>query len=182
MSNIRQPAVVVGVDGTRASLTALRWAADEARRRGALLHVVRAWDSQFSAPYAPPADEWTRAQQYAEPGASLSAQLGAIFGPQLPAGVSSELTQGIAERILVDRSAGADLLVLGSAAAPPLAGRAIGSVVRACLRRAYCPVVVVNSDDPSADGTTAHLAELDASGDRAALRALNAVLATEQAR
>lgn len=169
MSSMRQPTIVVGVDGTAASLTALRWAADEARQRGAGLLVVRTWDPQFSAPYAAPADEWTRAQQCADAGAGLCAQLDAVFGPQLPDGVSSELTQGIAERVLVDRSAGAGLLVLGSVAAPLLGGRTIGSVVRACLRRAHCPVVVVSAEEQPDGRTRAHQGELAADGDRVAL-------------
>ena len=106
----------------------------------------------------------------------------AVFGPQPPAGVSSELTQGIAERVLVDRSAGANLLVLGEAAPPPLAGRAIGSVIRACLRRAFCPVVVVSAEEHPDGRTVAHLAELAAGGDRVALRELKTVLATEPGR
>ena len=59
-----QSAIVVGVDGTSASLAALRWAAAEARQRGSRLCVVRAWDPQFIAPYAPPADERARVDEY----------------------------------------------------------------------------------------------------------------------
>ena len=181
MKNMK-PTIVVGVDGTRASLAALQWAADEARRRGAGLRVVHGWDREFYAPYAPPEDAWSRAQHQADATASLTAQLGAVFGPDLPDTVSAEIAEGIAERILVDRSAGADLLVLGSASGPPAAGRAIGSVTRACLRRAFCPVVVVSIDQRAAGRTMAHLAELAAEGDRVALQELNAVLATEPAR
>jgi nucleotide-binding universal stress UspA family protein len=182
MSSNGQPTVVVGVDGTSESLAALRWAADEAVQRRARLHVVRAWDPQFSAPYAPIADDWTRADQCAEAAAGLTTQLAAVFGPQLPDGVSSEITQGVAERVLVDRSAGASLLVLGSSSAPPAVGRAIGSVIRSCLRRAFCPVVVVSATEKPAGRTVAHLAELTTEGDRVALRELKAVLATDAGR
>lgn len=176
MCSNTQSAIVVGVDGTRASLAALRWAADEARQRGSRLCVVRAWDPQFIAPYAPPAGDQARADEYTETAAGLDAQMAAVFGPQPPAGVSSELTQGTAERVLVDWSAGANLLVLGEAAPPPLAGRAIGSVIRACLRRAFCPVVVVSAEEHPDGRTVAHLAE---EGNRVALRELKSVLATE---
>jgi len=182
MSHGTQPIIVVGLDGTRASLSALQWAAAEARQRRARLRVVRSWDQEFHAPYAPPKDAWSRAQHEADATASLTALLGAVFGPDLPGHVSAEVTEGIAERVLVDASAGADLLVLGSSTAPPGGGRAIGSVTRACLRRAFCPVVVVSADQRAAGRVASHLAELAAEGDRVALRELNAVLATEPGR
>ena len=36
--------IVVGVDSSRGSSAALDWAVEEARRRGARLHVVSAWE------------------------------------------------------------------------------------------------------------------------------------------
>ncbi len=138
-----QPAVVVGVSGSRASAAALRWAADEARRRHAGLRVVRSWDPEFRAPYAPSDSQPTRAQQREAASDGLAALVRTEFGSETPDGVTTELAQGIAERTLVDRSAGADLLVLGSASRPTPAGRSIGPVIRACLSRAQCPVVVV---------------------------------------
>jgi len=53
----------------------------------------------------------------------------------------------VAERVLVDLSAGADLLVLGSASGLT-DGRSIGPVIRGCLSRAHCPVVVVGPEGP----------------------------------
>ena len=41
MSNVRHQVIVVGVSGSPASGAALSWAAEEARLRGARLHVVR---------------------------------------------------------------------------------------------------------------------------------------------
>jgi nucleotide-binding universal stress UspA family protein len=40
--------VVVGVDGSRDSEAALRFAADEAKLRGALLRIVCAWEPSAS--------------------------------------------------------------------------------------------------------------------------------------
>jgi len=142
-------AIVVGVSGSEASAAALRWAADEARRRHATLRVVRSWDAEFTAPYAAGGD-LSRGQQREAACAELWAQMVTAFGPACPAGVVIELAEGVAERTLVDRSAGADLLVLGSASAGPGTGRSIGPVVRACLSRAQCPVVVVWGPLPTA--------------------------------
>jgi len=56
------------------------------------------------------------------------------------------------ERALVDSSAAADLLVLGSESGLT-AGRSAGPVIRACLSRAYCPVVVISPETyPHRDG------------------------------
>jgi nucleotide-binding universal stress UspA family protein len=65
----------------------------------------------------------------------------AEFGPVTPDGVTMELAEGVPEPVLVDRSAAADLLVLGVSTPTWLAGRSVGPVVRACLARARCPVV-----------------------------------------
>ncbi len=153
MSSVTEPVVVVGVNGSRASAAALRWAADEADRRHAWLRVVRGWSPQFDAPYAPadirPAPELQRQAA----GEALSALLRGAFGARLPQRVTAELTEGVAERLLVEESADADLLVLGSAAVPCSRARSVGPVVRACLSRAHCPVVVVSpaeDADPSA--------------------------------
>jgi nucleotide-binding universal stress UspA family protein len=139
--NEDKPAIVVGVSGSEASAAALRWAADEARSRHATLRVVRSWDAEFTAPYAA-GRHLTRGQQREAARAELSAQVRTALGSPCPAGVAAELAEGLAERTLVDRSAGAALLVLGSASPAAGTGRSIGPVVRACLRRAQCPVVV----------------------------------------
>jgi nucleotide-binding universal stress UspA family protein len=141
--NVSQAPIVVGVSGSEASAAALRWAADEARRRHAALRVVRSWDAEFTAPYAAADGRLTPGQQRAAASEELTALIRTSFGSVFPAGVTAELAEGAAERTLVDRSAGADLLVLGSASSAAPIGRSIGPVVRACLSRAQCPVVVV---------------------------------------
>lgn len=146
MRDCRQHRIVVGVNGSRASLTALRWATAEARLRGAGLHVVRAWDpARHAAPYAAVGHLPTGDEQEAEVRASLVADMQAEFGPATPDDVTIELAEGAPERILIAESAGADLMVLGEAASPSHAGRSEGPVIRACLAHASCPVVIVGS-------------------------------------
>ena len=139
------PVIVAGVSGSPASARALRWAANEARRCHGRLKVVLARRVQQRAYYAPtPAEEEVAArQQRARDG--LAATVRAVLGPELAAEVTTEVTEGNPERALVDSSAGADLLVLG-AASGQLAGRSLGPVVRTCLSRAHCPVVVVGPE------------------------------------
>jgi nucleotide-binding universal stress UspA family protein len=148
MSNVRQQVIVVGVSGSPASGAALSWAAEEARLRGARLHVVRVWDpARHAAPYAAVGATPTGEEELASARDALAAAMRAEFGPVTPEGVTAELAEGVPERVLVDRSSGADLLVLGVNTPAWLAGRSAGPVVRACLARARCPVVVISGVD-----------------------------------
>jgi nucleotide-binding universal stress UspA family protein len=138
--------IVVGVDGTAASAAAVRWAVQEARLRRASVHLVCAddpgrcsWTPYSGRPVAPRPDEGNAAET-----ALLGAKQQA--SQALPPGrLSSELVDGSPARVLIDRSADADLLVLGRAypAGQPAsqAAPAMGPVARACLHGAACPVV-----------------------------------------
>ena len=142
MAEQRQQHIVVGVNGSVASRTALRWAAEEARLRRAELHVVRAWDPvRHAAPYAAIDATPTGEERRAAADDGLMASMRAVFGAATPYDVTAELAEGMPERVLVARSAAADLLVLGVTAP---AWRA-GPVIRACLTGARCPVVVIGA-------------------------------------
>ena len=52
--------IVVGIDGSPASAKALRWAAEEARLRGATVRAVYAWSSVREAAAASPGCCWVR--------------------------------------------------------------------------------------------------------------------------
>jgi nucleotide-binding universal stress UspA family protein len=144
---MRRPIIVVGVSGSRASAAALRWAADEALRRHGQLHVVLVWSPQHRAAYAPPLQPPDAQQQMLHARRMLAATVQAVLGVAPRDEVMIEIAEGTPERVLADRSAGADLLVLGSASAQALTGRSIGPVIRACLSHAHCPVVIVSIED-----------------------------------
>jgi nucleotide-binding universal stress UspA family protein len=136
--------IVVGVHGSPSSLAALRWAAREAALRGTGLLAVRAWEDQATrrAPYASLAGQPVAGEDRAAAAARLAESVrDALTGTEVAAAV--KLAEGLAARVLLDHAAGADLLVLGSAAgAGP---HAVGPVAQACLRHASCPVVVVSA-------------------------------------
>ena len=67
-----------------------------------------------------------------------------VYGVEIPPRVTAELAEGTAERVLVQRSREAVLLVLGAAGAH-LAGRPAGPVIRACMRSARCPLVIITA-------------------------------------
>lgn len=166
----RHHLIVVGVSGSSASAAALRWAAEEARKRRARLRVVRAWTPPIRlAPYA--AAGMTPDEARAAADRELADAMLAAFGPAPPGHVTAELAEGAAERALVDRSAGADLLVLGTHSPADAVARSVGPVIRACLTRAPCPVVVVTAACRPAAETRAPIPAQHSPGRRRARRA-----------
>ncbi len=138
------PRIVVGVDETPASLAALRWAAREAGLRATRLQVVQAWERARwrVAPYASCVRPRGPDEDRAAAGARLEGAVRTTLGPASAIPVTVEVTEGLATQVLLDRAAGAELLVLGGVAST---GRdAIGPVARDCLRHPPCPIVVVS--------------------------------------
>lgn len=145
MDQTAQPSILVGFGSSRAAVAALRWAVGEARLRQARLRVVRTWERfPLRAFYALTSDCQAPRQTGVRAADRLAADVSAALGELASADVTSELAEGVAERILVDASAGASLLVLGSADPAPAVGSSVGPVIRACLRHAQCPVVIVS--------------------------------------
>lgn len=137
--------IVVGVDGSEPSRRALKWAADEARRRGVRLHAVLAWT--YLVPVGEHGPEPLRAcYTVGDARAALRAIVTEVLGPS--PGVELELDP-VCEppgRALVERSADASLLVVG----PRSAGRPrfhTGSVTLQLLHHSPCPIAVVRDED-----------------------------------
>jgi nucleotide-binding universal stress UspA family protein len=131
--------LVVGVDGSAESASALRWACREAGLRGAEVHAVHAWEASCHP-----------AASYAVPTQGSRVDFDALWRSVLPDGIQgvsvrTEVATGLAARVLLERCEGADMLVLGTVSNEPGASRSVGPVIRACLRRAPCPVVVISS-------------------------------------
>ena len=142
MSEPAPQRIVVGVHRSAASVAALRWAAGEARLRHAALYVVHAWERAVCrASYAILGDSGASGQERLRAESVLAGVLRAVYGGEVPPGVTAELAEGMAERVLAQRSRGAGLLVLGAAGAS-LAERPAGPVIRACMRSARCPLVI----------------------------------------
>ena len=137
--------IIVGVHRSAASLAALRWAAAEARLRRAELHVVHAWEpAVHRASYAILGDSPATGQERLRAQSVLAAVMRGVYGSVIPPGITAELAEGTAERVLVQRSREAGLLVLGAADAH-VAGRPAGPVIRACTRSARCPLVIITA-------------------------------------
>ena len=136
--------IVVGVDGSEHGGEALRWAVDEARRRGATLEAVHVYDI---AVFADPMGVGTTVlyDQSDQIEDAAKAMLDEAIGGYANAGVAIEpvVVQGPAGAVLADRSEGADLLVVGARGHGAVAGLLLGSVSQYVSHHARCPVVVI---------------------------------------
>jgi nucleotide-binding universal stress UspA family protein len=137
--------IVVGVDGSSASRTALEWAGDEAVHHGSELVVLTAW-----LPVPPPLAGTsstlptrgvTDARETAKE--QLMESIQDVLGEDPPILVHPQIKEGNAAKLLIDLSEDADVLVVGSSGHGGFAGMLLGSVSQHVAAHAKCTVVVV---------------------------------------
>ncbi len=145
--------ILVGVDGSPASVAALRWAAELARLRDAEIVAVCAWFVALPslAPYAPVRRRPTAAGERRRAEVALAAAMRTALGPFPDVKVGAAVVCGPPARVIIERCADADLLVLGGHHADSPLRQTLGAVAAACLRRASCPVVFVDATAASAE-------------------------------
>ncbi|MBP2328795.1 nucleotide-binding universal stress UspA family protein [Kibdelosporangium banguiense] len=135
--------IIVGVDGSTVSIAALRWAIDEAIRRGVTVTAVNAWHSD------PAAAGLNRLDliQLRPRSEVLEAQRELLANAVNQAGHTVEITELLLEGqpgpALVQAAAEADLLVVGSHGYNRLYEALLGSVSSYCVHHSPCPVVVI---------------------------------------
>ncbi len=140
--------IVVGYDGSPGSELALRWAAREAHDRGARLTICYAWAPEYLAlNIEPPLYEsekrrgeeiMGRGVQHAEPSVG-------------PGGVGTLLACGSPARMLCERSAAADMVVVGSRGHSRLAGLLLGSIAWQLAGHGQGRIVIVRGSGRSPD-------------------------------
>ena len=138
--------IVVGVDGSRPSQEALRWAVDEARAHDAELDVVMVYQPAGVNPAAP-ATLASSGQLEAEAQEKLAFMLSEIAGDDDPV-VRPIAVSGHPPTALLETARGADMLVVGSRGSGALVGGLLGSVSQRCVTHSDGVVVVVHPHDP----------------------------------
>ncbi|HEX5116834.1 MAG TPA: universal stress protein [Pseudonocardiaceae bacterium] len=145
------PLIVVGVDGSPAAYSALRWAVESATRQHGTVRAVsirRPDDfvpSDLLTPHdlgAPERDTATTMRRLRE----LIEQ--ARSGITDPAEVTPTVTIGNPETDLVNAAADADLVVVGGHGKGPRAEVFLGDVAAATVRHAPCPVAIIPAPVP----------------------------------
>ncbi|MFC8513251.1 universal stress protein [Streptomyces sp. NPDC057257] len=144
--------LVVGVDGSDGSLTAVDWAVDEAARHGLPVRLVYAslWERYEGGV---PSDSLKRPSErvMAEHVVASAAERARRRNPEVK--VSAEVIPEDAVSALLDEGRNASFLVTGSRGRGELAGLLLGSVGLAVASRAHGPVVVVRGDKAALAGT-----------------------------
>ena len=139
--------IVVGVDGSAGSRTALGWACAQAALTSATVEAVITWQEPMmygatSLGYAPVALETVDTAKIMATLLNDTVEAVATTAIATDA-VVRRVIQGHPVQVLLDMAEGADLLVVGSRGHGSFAGLLLGSVSQHCVQHAPSPVVVV---------------------------------------
>lgn len=141
--------IIVGVDGSDASLEALRHAQHLAGSLNAHIEAIGCWD--FPRMY----DSYMLAgiEGFKESAANvLNQAVSSVFGTDTPSNVTVSLVRGDPRSVLVKAGRNADLLIVGRRGHGSLAGLLIGSVSSYCIAHSTCPVLVAHTPDQEEEG------------------------------
>jgi nucleotide-binding universal stress UspA family protein len=133
-------AVTVAVDGSAASLAAVRWAAIEAKRRHTPLRLVHVCDLNEAYAWSMPGLP-KHLIELSRPMVAQAVELARRTAPGLQ--VSDQVLVGPIVRNLLVVSETAGLLVLGRSGQGALAAHLVGSTTNRLAAHAHCPVVAV---------------------------------------
>ncbi|MBC2904167.1 universal stress protein [Streptomyces cupreus] len=149
--------VVVGLDGSPASVTAAWWAAREAVDRHLPVLLLHSWTTQPLD--VPIAQEAHNKQLYGQE--ILRRTSTELLYRHGDLDVTTELVSAPAAQTLLERAENASMLVLGSRGHGSVASFLLGSISLHVLGLAPCPVVAVRADDPAVEAGWGHPTEAE---------------------
>jgi nucleotide-binding universal stress UspA family protein len=136
----RHGRIVVGVDGSEASVTALRRGIRMANALNASVEAITSW--RFMTAYGAASEFGYTPEEDAV--SILSGAVKSAFGSKIPQWFTGKTIEGNADQVLIDQSRGAEMLVVGSRGHGGLAGVLLGSVSAECAEHAHCPVLIIH--------------------------------------
>lgn len=134
--------IIVGVDGSAASIDALERAATLAKALGAPLEAITAWTYPVMLDRFDAFDDWSpqaNAQRLLE-----DTVLVAFHGDK-PNGFRMTTLPGPPAEVLIEQSDRASMVVVGSRGLGGFSRLLLGSTSAACAAHARCPVLIVHS-------------------------------------
>lgn len=134
--------IVVGVDGSAHSLSALRRGAQLAAALDLPLEAILTWDFPAMADAYYTAD-WSYEESATK---RLTTAVEDAFDGSPPEGLRQTVLQGPAARLLIEQSRDAYMLVLGGRGHGGFVGLLTGSVSSTCASHAHCPVLIMHGD------------------------------------
>ncbi|MCX5193040.1 universal stress protein [Streptomyces sp. NBC_00249] len=148
MSELVEPLIVVGVDGSNHSKEALRWAVAQAKATGGRVHAVMSWEWNTN-PFAVGTggeEELVTAETAAR--RKLSDTVAEAVGTSPGVPVFRRVEQGSPGQVLVEASQEAELTVVGTRGYGGIKGALLGSVSQQVVQYAASTVVVVRDGVP----------------------------------
>ncbi len=137
--------VVVGVDGSDASSSAIAYAYEQASARGVGLTVVHAWWLDHVEGAAASASWTVDWQTFAQEEQTLVSESLAGWQEKYPeVTVRRHSVRGLPVEALIRQSANACLVVVGTRGRGGFGGLLLGSVSQGVMHRAKCPVAIVH--------------------------------------
>jgi nucleotide-binding universal stress UspA family protein len=135
--------IVAGVDGSEHAEAALRFAAEEASLRSALLLVISAWEIPLtlSPMGAYPAESFDGFRDSAESVIRAAVARVKELQPHVPC--QGKAVSGHPAEVILREAEDADMIVVGSRGHGGFASLLLGSVTQHLVHHARCPVVVV---------------------------------------
>jgi nucleotide-binding universal stress UspA family protein len=134
--------IVVGVDSSKTSLKALRWALAEAKLRDASVELVHAFPRPelvgMTMVVTLPSDDELR-----EASAQVLTDALEAVGGSDGVEVSTHVGAGGPASVLVEVAKDAEMLVIGSRGLGGFRGMLLGSVTQQVIAHAPCPIMVI---------------------------------------
>lgn len=136
--------ILVGVDGSASSRTALTWAAAEAAEHQSDLVVLNVWERALLPPIGGPSVPQHDAGDPSKLAADNLVQvIKEVLGDDPPVLVQPLIKPGNPAEVLIEESQDAALLVVGTRGRGGFAGLVLGSVSQHVAAYAKCPVAVI---------------------------------------
>lgn len=136
--------VLVGIDGSKAAISATAWAIEEATSSDVplrLVHVTHIEEASLSQ-----AEDFRLDVEYAE--AALRAASAAVEATGKPVKVDTAVLRGwgYVDAPLADESRDSSMMCVGSVGIGRVASMVLGSTAAALAKHAHCPVAIIRSD------------------------------------
>ncbi len=150
----KQDIIVCAVDGSDASKTAAKWAANTAVKRGIPLRLVSSYSMPqflYAEGMVPPQELYEDLEAETLEKIEEAKKVAIDYMPDVD--VSHQIEEGSPIDMLLDLSEQCTMIVMGSRGLGGLSGMVMGSVSAAVVSHASCPVVVVREDNAVTEET-----------------------------
>ncbi len=143
MQDTHPPSVVVGIDGSRAGVTAALWAADEAVDRDVPLRLLYAIEPSTESDEHPE----MAAQRLATAELAVRYAFAAVEATNQPVKIEVEILQGRPAATLLQASRSAAMLCVGAIGLRHTTMGRLGSTAATLASSAHCPVAIIRGTE-----------------------------------